>query len=254
MKCKVEVAFKQNPPRRPPSPSRELMWNLSPKFFFVQFFYKGEYKKVPSNTKGECVTIVGFCLHLWLPPPPVDELWWRARFHHWKLGYHAHVASIFLHSRHELLCSMLNMSSPSYSPPFLFVIPIAHCDFARFHNLLLKMHDGRGCFGGSLLELCNANMASRLWSPRICWTLLIKIINCATIHFHPWFIIHELFFHDWLQKCKFLLSSSLLITMVFFTHVMVFGVLVQGPLFSSWCNYNVHSSLKFIVVVLCTLQ
>jgi len=92
---------------------------------------------------------------------------------------------------------------------------IAHCNFARFHNLLLKMHNGIGSFGGSLLELCNANMASRLWSPGSCWTLLIKIVNYAIVHFHPWFIIHELFFHNWLQKCKFLSSSSLLITMVF---------------------------------------
>lgn len=163
---------------------------------------------------SDFVCIYGSHLHHVDATSTIDDLWWRVRFHHWKLRYHTHVASLFLHSRHELLCSMLNMSSPSYSPPFLFAICHSTLWFARIHNVPLKMHDGKGSFGGSFLELCNANMASRLWSPGSCWTLLIKIVNCARPHFHPWFIIHELFFHDWLQKCKFLSSSSLLITMV----------------------------------------
>lgn len=162
------------------------------------------------------------CHNCWIlfasmaPTSAIDDLWWRTRFHDWKLRYHAHVASLFLHSWHELLCYVLNMSSPSYSPPFFFAIHHSTLQFCKISQFIVEdAHNGKGSFGGSLLELCNANMASRLWSLGSCWTLLIKIVNCAIVHFHSWFIIHELFFHDWLQKCKFLSSSSLLITMVF---------------------------------------
>ncbi len=47
-----------------------------------------------------------------------------------------------------------------------------------------------------IVKLCNANMDFGLWSLGSCQTLPITTIGFATNHFHPWFAMHELFFHD----------------------------------------------------------
>ncbi len=120
-------------------------------FFLWEFSPKGQLKKALENRKGEfflkklkivvkCTTIVGFCLHLLLPPPPLE-----CHLHHrWfvilslKSRDHTHSTSLLVHLPPKLLCFVLSLLPPPCNPSFLFAIHHSTLGFCKILQVTIE--------------------------------------------------------------------------------------------------------------------